>query len=258
MMDNINILVAEDFEFNQLVIKQLLKDIGSHFVIVSNGQEALDQLSVQQFDIIFMDIEMPVMDGIEATRFIKSSFPENIKQIPVIGFTGHKDLVLLDKLKNEGFVDFVFKPFRKEEIEAKIKQYVFSPKEHPDEFFTENPRNVNKNGKAYDLTNLLAFSDNDEEFVRKMLDYFIGNSPKVISRMKENHSNKNWSDLKMEAHKYNSELGLLGISEMVILAEQIEDGAAQLIDIDQLLMYIDRLEVQCYLVIDQLKSDLNL
>ena len=258
MMDNINILVAEDFEFNQLVIKQLLKDIGSRFVIVSNGREALDQLSVQQFDIIFMDIEMPVMDGIEATREIKSSESELIKQIPVIGFTGHKDLTLLDKLKKEGFVDFVNKPFKKEEIEAKIKQYVLSSKEHSAEIVMDTTQNISKNGKAYDLTNLFAFSDNDEEFVRKMLDYFVGNSPKVISRMKESHSNKNWSDLKMEAHKFNSELGLLGISEMIILAEQIEDGAAQLIDSDQLLKYIDRLEMHGQLVIDQLKSDFNL
>ena len=73
MTDNINILIAEDFEFNQLVIKQLLSGLGSRFVIVNNGKEALDELSNHQLDIVFMDIEMPVMDGIEATRIIKSS-----------------------------------------------------------------------------------------------------------------------------------------------------------------------------------------
>ncbi len=150
-MDNVNILVAEDYEFNQLVIKQLLSDIGSKYVIVNNGKEALKQLSNQSFDVVFMDIEMPVMDGTEATRIIKSSTTERINRIPIIGFTGHKDVKTLNELKKEGFVEFIQKPFIKEEIIAVIDRYVLRKKNVTSELNIESGDAEGRGEKSYDL-----------------------------------------------------------------------------------------------------------
>ena len=255
MMDNVNILVAEDYEFNQLIIKQLLHSIGSGYVVVNNGKEALEQLSTQSFDIIFMDIEMPVMDGAEATRLIKSSDSDEISRIPVIGFTSHKDVKILNELRESGFVDFIHKPFKKEEIIAIIEQYVIKQKDTIDEVSvdSETPEE-----KSYDLTNIRAFCDNDEGFVHKMLEYFVDNAPKVIQSMKQNYALENWEDLRMEAHKFSSELGLLGISKMMTLAGEIEEKAAQKIGTDEFSIIIDQMGQCGTKIISQIKSDFNI
>ena len=258
MADNINILVAEDFEFNQLVIKQLLKELSFRFLIVNNGKEVLEQLAEQKFDIVFMDIEMPVMDGIETIRAMKSSALQESTQIPVVGFTGHKDPSFIAELRKQGFVDFIAKPFRKEEILRIINQYVIKSDIVDENDQPQGLPNEDKNNTLYDLTNLRAFSDNDEEFVVKMLSYFIENSPKVIMRMREYFDESNWDQLKMEAHKFNSELGLLGIGEMLRLSEKIEEGASSMTDLEKLSTHIGLLKVQGEKVVDKLKSDFEI
>lgn len=258
MTDNINILVAEDFEFNQLVIKQLLRELSFMFVIVNNGKEALEQVYIQKFDIVFMDIEMPVMNGIEATKAIKSSSSEEIRKIPIVGFTGHKDPGFIAELKNMGFVDFVVKPFQKEDIVEKINRYVFFQENEIMEVITDEFNNEDENGVLYDLTNLRAFSDDDEEFVIKMLNYFIDNSLKVTERLKDCFARNAWKELRMEAHKFSSELGLLGISEMMRLAEQIESGSTEKPDLEKLFADIKRLHELGKLVVDRLKSDFKI
>ncbi|HBL75740.1 MAG: hypothetical protein A2W90_17290 [Bacteroidetes bacterium GWF2_42_66] len=255
MMDNINILVAEDFEFNQFVIKQLLSELGSDFVIVSNGQEVLDQLSGRQFDIIFMDIEMPVMDGIEATRIIKSSSSEQIRKIPVIGFTAHKDPGLLEELRNLGFVGFIQKPFKKIDIENIINEHVFSFRDgRGDASSPDSPDNE----KKYDVSNLRSFCDGDENFVVQMLRYFVEHTPQVIQNMKQNYQIENWDELRMEAHKFCSELGLLGITEMLSLSESIENGAHLKLKDEKLFSEITRLEETSKQVILQIRSDFTI
>jgi CheY-like chemotaxis protein len=129
MVDKINILVAEDNAFNQLIIGMLLRDSGVECIVVNNGKEALLQLSQRSFDLIFMDIEMPEMDGREAVRFIRSSASESVRRIPVIGFTSHHDAATLCELKTGGFIDFIHKPFKKEEIVAMIDRYVLKKEE---------------------------------------------------------------------------------------------------------------------------------
>jgi CheY-like chemotaxis protein len=123
MAHKINTLVAEDNSFNQLIIEMLLRDMGVNCTLANNGREALQQLSRHPFDLIFMDIEMPVMDGREAVRLIAAAMPEDVRRIPVIGFTSHHDEATLCQLKAEGFVDFIHKPFKKEEIAAVINRY---------------------------------------------------------------------------------------------------------------------------------------
>lgn len=258
MADNINVLVAEDFEFNQLVIKQLLRELGFRFIVVNNGREAIEQLDIQRFDIVFMDIEMPIMDGIEATRVIKSSSSKEIRSVPVVGFTGHKDPDFIAELKNIGFIDVVVKPFQKKDIEDKINMYVLFKEKEVVEASNQEVRLDADGSVLYDLTNLRAFSDDDEEFVLKMLKYFIENSPKVIERMRDSFGGNDWAELRMEAHKFNSELGLLGIQGMIKTAEQIEAGSTDNPDVEKLSACIESLHRQGKLVVEKLKSDFNI
>ena len=109
------ILAAEDILANQVLLKHLLNKWEADFVICSNGKEVLLSLEQGDFDLILMDIQMPVMDGITATKKIQSSFPKHA-HIPVIAFTADTFAEKTPEIMECGFSGFVTKPFKAEEL----------------------------------------------------------------------------------------------------------------------------------------------
>ena len=109
------ILAAEDILANQVLLKHLLNKWEADFVICSNGKEVLLSLEQGDFDLILMDIQMPVMDGITATKKIQSSFPKHA-HIPVIAFTADTFAEKTPEIIECGFSGFVTKPFKAEEL----------------------------------------------------------------------------------------------------------------------------------------------
>jgi PAS domain S-box-containing protein len=115
------ILAAEDILANQILLRHLLKKWEAEFIICDNGQEVLDELKKQSFDLILMDIQMPVMDGITAMKIIRQSFPEYY-EIPVIAFTADTFAESTAEIAACNFNDFVTKPFKSEELIQKISR----------------------------------------------------------------------------------------------------------------------------------------
>ncbi len=112
----LNILVAEDNKINQLVAKKMLEKWKNSVKVVSNGKEALEQATMNNYDIVLMDLDMPVMDGYEATELIKEKKPG----IPVIALTAAAFDDMHNYLTKKGFSDVVQKPFVPDELYSKI------------------------------------------------------------------------------------------------------------------------------------------
>ena len=112
----INILLAEDNKINQLVASRILQKWKSTVTIASNGKEAADYVQKNKFDLILMDLDMPVMDGYESLKVIKRDYPE----IPVIALTAASFDDMNNYLSNKGFTEVVQKPFVPEELYNKI------------------------------------------------------------------------------------------------------------------------------------------
>ena len=107
------ILVAEDNPINRLLVKKLLNKIGHEVVTVENGQDALAKLAEEDFDMVFMDVQMPVMDGVEATRLIRADRSGAFDpQIPIIAMTAHAMKGDRDSFIEAGMSDYVAKPFQ--------------------------------------------------------------------------------------------------------------------------------------------------
>ncbi|MCK4630664.1 MAG: response regulator, partial [Bacteroidales bacterium] len=110
--EGLNILVAEDNIINQKVVKVLFKNLGYEIDVVSNGEEAIKTISKKKYDIVFMDIMMPEIDGLEATREIRAMG----YKIPIIALTAD----LGDKTKKSaydaGINEFVGKPIKSDEL----------------------------------------------------------------------------------------------------------------------------------------------
>ncbi len=117
--NHLNLLMAEDNDVNALVLGKIIKKWGFDFHRVVNGEEAVQAVKNQKFDCILMDIQMPVMDGFEATMEIKK-----ISQTPVIALTAAAKLEILERIDECGFDGFVAKPIDAAELLKKIREVV--------------------------------------------------------------------------------------------------------------------------------------
>ncbi|AKA71280.1 response regulator [Clostridium scatologenes] len=112
----LNILIVEDDKASQIVMYNLFKKYGHICDIVNNGQEALNVLKTKQYDLILMDIQMPIMDGIQATKFIRKSEEGNDKHIPIIALTAYALKGDKEHFLGLGMDEYISKPFNVEEL----------------------------------------------------------------------------------------------------------------------------------------------
>lgn len=118
-LEGINILVAEDNPVNQMLIRQVLSKWSVRFEVVDNGQDAVDFLKTHQFDIILMDLQMPVLDGFSATEQIRAQGGDQ-SAIPIIALTADALQETKQKIKESGLNDLITKPFKAEELLLKV------------------------------------------------------------------------------------------------------------------------------------------
>ncbi len=119
---DLRVLVAEDNELNQKIVSALLKKINIHADVAFNGVEVLELLKEKKYDIILMDIEMPEMDGIEATVRIKSN--ANYKSIFVVALTAHALTGERERILNHGFDDYLTKPIHLKDLRDLFSKWV--------------------------------------------------------------------------------------------------------------------------------------
>jgi CheY-like chemotaxis protein len=118
------ILVVEDNKINQIIVRKFLVQWGTKIEIAENGQEALDKLEQAPFDLILMDLQMPVMDGYEATKKIRKSVSSYAK-IPIVALSASAMLQIRDRAIKIGMNDFVTKPFNPNELYVKMVRQIY-------------------------------------------------------------------------------------------------------------------------------------
>lgn len=122
-MENIyKILIVDDIFVNRLLIKKIVKKINAQCYEAENGQQALDMFKENDIDIILMDIEMPVMNGLETTKHIREKFPVEKKNIPIIALTAHNPLTFFDDFKDVGFDQLMTKPYSVSKVLSVIQE----------------------------------------------------------------------------------------------------------------------------------------
>jgi PAS domain S-box-containing protein len=125
-LKGLKILMAEDNTVNQFVAKQIMGRWNVSLTFANNGQEAIELLAKDTFDIVLMDIQMPVMDGIEATQHIRNAVPDSgiNSKIPIIALTADAMPETKEKVKKAGMNDIVVKPFESDSLYALIRSFV--------------------------------------------------------------------------------------------------------------------------------------
>lgn len=119
------ILLVEDYKANVLVATALLEEMGHLYIVAHNGQEALELIKSQPFDLILMDVQMPGLDGLETTHFVRQWEKEQgLPRKPIIGMTAHALAGDREKCLAAGMDDYIAKPFHPDEFESKIAKYL--------------------------------------------------------------------------------------------------------------------------------------
>jgi len=117
----LRVLVAEDNPVNTMLTERFLAALGCECVSVVNGMQVLDELGDGEFDVILMDVQMPVMDGIETTRRVRESEVGSDRHTPIIALTAHAQQGDRERCVQAGMDDYLTKPIRKADLEAMLR-----------------------------------------------------------------------------------------------------------------------------------------
>ena len=219
-LKDINILLVEDNELNQLLAVKVFEKWDKKIDIANNGVEAIEKVSTSFYDIILMDIQMPGMDGIELTRYIRSSMGEK-SNIPIIALTAHATKAEERRCFENGVNDYLSKPYNFEELLNKLYHNL---KNNTDDslLFMESQQKEIASEKLIDFKYLKDFSDGDDTFIKNMISLFLNNTPETMQIILESNKNDDIKILKDEIHKLKSSLSILGMIKASNCVEVIE------------------------------------
>ncbi len=171
-LPELRILVAEDNTINQQVIEGILKNLGQKVMIAKDGKEALTVVEKENFDLIFMDINMPEMDGFVATKSLRNT-PKG-QDIPIIAFTADTITTSLEEFREAGFNDVATKPVNKQAIIQLIRQYASSAQN------LKKDLNIIDHGFIYSLLNEIG-----TETMTKLLNTYKADADELITKLEE-------------------------------------------------------------------------
>lgn len=211
------VLLVEDNDLNRMVAQNTLQYYSCKVTEAVNGLEALEILHRENFDIILMDIQMPEMDGIEATKIIREKL--NLK-IPIIALTANAFKSEIEKCYQAGIDDYVTKPFEEnilveiiaKQLEKKEQKFIFSEGEE---------------ALLYNLNALHNLSRGNQEFVLKMVQIFVKQAEEVIQKIEICFQNKDYEEVSRLIHKIKPSIEGVGVFSIVEEVKWIEKLAKE-------------------------------
>lgn len=222
-LKQLNVLLVEDNDINRLYAANILKKWGCNFDIAENGLIATEKLKKESYDIILMDIQMPVMDGLEATRFIRK-MTEPKCNTPIVALTANVIKGDDVKYKAAGMDDYLSKPFLPEDLFKILLKHTNVDVPQNIEVDSSSPKIGNTtDNKLIDLSYIIKLSDNDIDFIKEMINLFLFQLPETIADLKTSFEDKNWGKLSKVAHKAKPSMTFFGLNELRNDLAQLEN-----------------------------------
>ncbi len=214
---NKNILVAEDNAINQMVVKHTLLKLGAKADIAGDGVEAIEKFKNNRYDLILMDIQMPLMDGYEATAYIRNQLHSNV---PIIAMTAFALNGEDEKCIECGMNGYVSKPFSIDEFSNVIQKVLSLPSE-----ISNNPYILVNKNIAVDVSMLYDISGDDESYIHTMVQTFLENMPNTLLKIEQRIAEEDYEGVHRAAHYAKSSLSVIKINEMFDAVLAIEVNA---------------------------------
>ncbi|MCX6157312.1 MAG: ATP-binding protein [Ignavibacteriae bacterium] len=253
---NLKVLLVEDNEINLLLAKSIMEFWGFIVSTANNGLEAIQELNKNDFDIILMDIQMPVMNGIDTSLYIRKMKSQKAANIPIIALTANAIKGDEKQYFEAGMNDVLTKPFKEEDLFKVISKHV-KEKLRNIALLKSDIDNASGTISNYDLSSLASMSNNNNSFMKKMINLFIQTIPSAIEEMKEEYQNQNWENVSDVAHKIKPSISLFNITESVKYIAEIEHNARNKRELSKMKDLILNMESDILSVIKGLKQELE-
>lgn len=240
-LNGVYVLLAEDNPMNQQVARKILGDMGCHLTIVGNGQEAYDTYLKHNFDVVLMDIQMPVMGGLEATERIREQESYLNKHIPIVAMTahsmqGHKEMCL-----DAGMDDYISKPISPKSVYAVLRKWVEKaplPQGESETVEIDSASTLQatpavkelhktppliEGEQPVELSRLRELTDGDDDLFAQLIQLFLTDTEEHNELLKIAILAKDASVITSEAHRLKGGAGQIGAIRLQSIAGDLED-----------------------------------
>ncbi len=220
---DLKVLVVEDIPLNQLLMKTLLDDFGFERDIADNGKIAIEKMQAKTYDVVLMDLQMPEMNGFEATDYIRNVMHSDI---PIIALTADVTTVDLAKCKAVGMNDYIAKPVDERILYSKIIGLI--KKTAVIEIPVKEAKIVAdiKTLRCINLGYLNTRTKSNPALMMEMISLYLEQTPPLISAMKRSLEEKDWNGLHSAVHKMIPSFSIMGINaDFENMARKVQDYA---------------------------------
>ena len=229
----VDVLVAEDHPINRQVLGALLERLGHRAHFVGDGEAAVQAVQQQRFDLVLMDLHMPSLDGIEATRLIRALPDRNAATVPIVALTADAFTDTRDRCLLVGMNGFLTKPVSVERLAALLRQ-LFGTAAGADGDLTgstpaSEPAEPSASAPLIDpqaVTRTLELLQADQ--YRSLLAGYLDQAPDTVSRLRQAVRDAQPMELRLHAHATRGAALNLGLAALAATAGSLQDGAAHL------------------------------
>ncbi|WJS93199.1 ATP-binding protein [Flavobacterium johnsoniae] len=209
-LGSLKILLCEDNALNQKLVKSVIENFGFELDTASNGDEGIELLSQNKYDLVLMDLQMPVKDGYQTTDYIRNQMNSSV---PIIAMTAHSLVGEQERCYKEGMNGYVPKPFKQSVLLKAIKAAM------TEDFTIEKKRRI-------DFSFLDEMACGDEQFKKEMIHLFLEKIPNQVAELEEAFKNNNHDSVKKLAHNMKSSLDIFMLEDLSKCASIIEEEAS--------------------------------
>ena len=222
-----HILLAEDSLANQKLAIGLLERLGHTVSVANNGREALAATEAHGFDLVLMDVQMPEMDGLEATTAIRRRELGQGGHIPIVAMTAHAMVGDRQRCLDAGMDDYLVKPIRARQVYETLERVAQSGKSAPAVETADLPSDVAGSFESPDLQAALEAVGGDHELLREVVDAFLQECPQILQSSKDAVERGDQKQLVRFAHTLRGAMSTLGADEALQEAARLEEAARQ-------------------------------
>jgi len=217
-------LLVEDNKVNQIVTLDVLRSKGAKTEIAGNGQICLELLENNKYDLILMDMQMPVMDGYAAMKMIRNSGDKELREIPIIALTAHAFEGELKKCKECGASDYLSKPFEPNTLFEKIDTLLQKKEVIYLEPVANELKESNDQNDHLDINKVLDFVNGDESLLISSLEIIHDTIKEDIQELDQLKNNGVRYDMKRIAHRIKPNFQMIGYTDVYKKCVEIEEN----------------------------------
>jgi PAS domain S-box-containing protein len=200
-LKGLRVLAVEDNELNRMVLQVILKKCDVNVIMANNGQEAIEMIQANEFDIVLMDVQMPILDGLEATKYIR----EELKlTTPIIGLSANAMPEEVEICKQAGMNDYLVKPYSERSLVEVMKKWSFQ--DQVAEIVEEE-----KFVESLDLSMLKQYVGNDDGVMKEVVRGYLEHLPPQLDRLELALVGSDVSALRHELHQLKASMEIIGV-----------------------------------------------